>query len=122
MITISVHIDAPEEVCLYTTAVFTCETETVEGYLCWHDDRNNVRVYSSPLNIDGSSATQLGNGPFYVRLTEVSNGGKNFTATATVENVTLNDNGKYILCGDALRGTMINESIQVNTSKWILML
>lgn len=116
MITISVHIDAPE-VCLHTTAVFTCETETDEGYLCWHDNQNNVRVYSSPLNIDVSSATLLGNGPFYVRLTEVSNGGKNFTATATVENVTLNDNGKYILCSDALHGTMINESIRANISK-----
>lgn len=115
MITILVHIDVPE-VCLYSTAVITCETETDLGFLGWDDGRGNFFAYNSPLDIDQPSR-QLG--PFNIWVTEISNKGKNFTATATIKNVTLTDMGKFILCSDSVIGNVniTNVSIQINTSK-----
>ena len=115
MITILVYVDPPE-VCLYSTAVIRCETETDSGFLGWDDGQGNFFFYNSPSNIDQSSQRL---GSFNVRLTKVSNEGKNFTATATIENVTLSDMGKFIICSDAAIGNVnrMNVSIQINTSK-----
>ena len=85
---------ADSDVCPGDTVVFTCVTDT--GQLQWISDDGISKWYRFPSEVNEPAFTKSGSA-FVLKLINTSNN-YTFESTATVYNVSLNNDGINILC------------------------
>ena len=96
IVTLTSSIDDDQDgVCPGDTVVFTCVADTEQ--LQWGNDDGDTKLYNSPSQVNERAVVKLG-GIFILKLINASN--STFVSTATVDNVSLNDDGVNITCTD----------------------
>ena len=78
--------------------VFTCVTDT--GQLIWENDDGLIKSYFSTSQVGDDAVSDFG-GIFLLKFIHANSNGT-FVSTATVQTITLTDDGKNITCRDKL--------------------